>query len=339
MLYSAYSKADMAELVDAVDSKSTLGNRVLVRVRPSAHPRTLLHKRSVLYHRKLKTWISLMKTALHTLIFLIFLAPKIFAQDIKKSHEPLPLYYWDARPQHGFSNFGDALSEVLVERIIGRKVQVVTDPFNCPKKLLGMGSIMNYAQDDDVIWGTGVNGKASPHSYCFTTLDVRAVRGPLTRNFLLARGIECPEVYGDPTLLIPLYFPEFQKPDVPAYEYIIIPHFSDEYLFASLPNMVSAKEPWYIVIQKILNSKFVISSALSGVIVAEAFGIPARLLQIQNKLNTEDLFKYTDYYYGTNRFDFKYATSIEEALQMGGESLHTCDLQKLRNAFPFEYFQ
>ncbi len=249
-----------------------------------------------------------------------------------------PLFFWDARPQMGFSNFGDALSEALVERMVGRAVEVTRQPFECSKKLLGMGSIMNYAQDGDVIWGTGVNGKTPAHAYRFTDLDVRAVRGPLTREFLLKRGIACPEVYGDPTLLLPIYFPEFEKPETPSYDYVIVPHFSDEHLFKGMPNMISVKEPWDVVIRKILNSRFVIASALSGVIVAEAFGIPARLLQIENKSNTEDLFKYTDYYRGTNRWDFRYATSLEEALQMGGEPLPVCDLEKLQNAFPFELF-
>jgi len=201
-----------------------------------------------------------------------------------------------------------------------------------------MGSILSYAQNNDIIWGTGVNGKVAESAYHFTILDVRAVRGPLTREFLIKRGIVCPEVYGDPTLLLPIYFPEFKKSVNPAYDYIIVPHFSDEYLFTDMPNMVSAKESWDVVVRKILDSKFVIASALSGVIVAEAFGIPARLLQIENKISTEDLVKYTDYYHGTNRFNFKYATSIEEALSMGGEPLPICDLEKLRQAFPFELF-
>jgi len=269
--------------------------------------------------------------------FIVSNLHSIFAQTEGSIKGPA-LFYWDARPQLGFANFGDALSEALVERMLGGQISIAKQPFNGQKKLLGMGSIMNYAQDCDVIWGTGVNGKSPEKSYQFTTLDVRAVRGPLTRDFLKRRGISCPEVYGDPTLLLPIYFPEFQKSATPSYEYLIIPHFSDEHLFAGNPNMISVKEPWNKVVEKILNSKFVISSALSGVIVAEAFGIPARLLQIDNKSNTEDLFKYQDYYFGTCRFDFKYATSIEEALKMGGESLPVCDLDNLSRAFPFELF-
>lgn len=258
--------------------------------------------------------------------------------DTGDSPNALPLFFWDARPQHGFSNFGDALSEALVERIVGHKILVTNKPFELQRKLLGIGSILNYAQDNDIIWGTGVNGKTPEKAYTFTSLDVRAVRGPLTRDFLLRRGIDCPEIYGDPTLLLPIYFPEYKKPADPANDYVIIPHYSDEHLFANMPNMISVREPWDVVVQKILDSKFVIASALSGVIVAEAFGIPARLLQIENKGNTEDLFKYTDYYFGTNRYNFQYAASIEEALQMGGEPLPTCDLEKLRQAFPFELY-
>jgi pyruvyltransferase len=274
--------------------------------------------------------------------YLMFITSQIvFAQEqeFNNLHPNPSLFYWDARPQLGFTNFGDALSEALIERMLGCKIQIADRPFDGQRKLLGIGSIMNYAQDNDIIWGTGVNGKSSENAYRFTTLDIRAVRGPLTRDFLLNRGIACPEIYGDPTLLFPLYFPEFHKPAMPSNDYVIIPHYSDEYLFADFPNTISVKEHWSVVIEKILDSKLVISSALSGIIIAEAFGIPARLLQIENKSNTEDLFKYKDYYYGTKRFDFKYATSIEEALQMGGESLPICDLEKLSQAFPFELFE
>lgn len=251
----------------------------------------------------------------------------------------IPLFFWDARPRMGFSNFGDALSVSVVEKILGKSITTTTNPSINQKKLLAIGSIVNYAKDGDVLWGTGINGKYPQRSdYDFNNLDVRAVRGPLTRKRLLEMGIPCPEVYGDPTLLLPILFPEFQIPSSPSQEYIVIPHFSDEALFKHLPNMVSVKEEWETVVKKILDSKFVISSALSGVIVAEAFGIPARLIISPNENNTETIFKYSDYYFGTNRNNYRYATSIEEALEMGGEPLPECDLQKLLEAFPYDQF-
>ena len=51
-----------------------------------------------------------------------------------------------------------------------------------------------------IIWGAGViddkaNLPAKP-------LKVLAVRGPLSRKYLLKKGIECPEIYGDPAMLM-----------------------------------------------------------------------------------------------------------------------------------------
>lgn len=103
--------------------------------------------------------------------------------------------------------------------------------------------------------------------------------------------------------------------------------------------MVSVKEDWQVVVAKILDSKFVISSALSGVIVAEAFGFPARLIISPNENNTETIFKYSDYYYGTKRFDYRFATSVEEALEMSGEPMPVCDLEQLLQAFPYDLFR
>ncbi len=64
---------------------------------------------------------------------------------------------------------------------------------------------------------------------------MRAVRGPLTRQFLMDMGIDCPKIYGDPALLLPKLFPEFKKSENPTKEYIIIPHHSDEHLFINHP--------------------------------------------------------------------------------------------------------
>jgi len=243
----------------------------------------------------------------------------------------LPLYYYQEKH---FTNFGDFLSKKLMERIVGGNIRIAK--IN-ERKFLCIGSILILARTHDVLWGTGMNAKRMDN-YHFTDLDIRAVRGPLTRNFIMSRfGIDCPEVYGDPGLLVPYFFPEFKKPQNPANEYVIVPHYKDNDLFPKeeYPNVVYPTERWDIVIKKILNSKFVISGSLHGLIIAEAFGIPARYLRVSEY---EPLFKYQDYYLGTNRLDFKYATSVDEALELGGEPPFECDLEKLYEAFPFEFW-
>lgn len=246
---------------------------------------------------------------------------------MKISGEELPLYRWDPIT---WDNFGDALSQPLVERILGRSIKMTHGgPHN---KVLAIGSILHSAIDGDTVWGSGIMTGWFPKT--IHRLDVRAVRGPLTRDILLSRGIKCPPVYGDPALLFGILFPEFTVE--PKRDYIIIPHASEIGLFSSDPNFVSPTEPWQTIVQKIVESKFVIATSLHGIIVAEAYGIPARMLLATNQ---SQFFKYQDYYHGTGRPNFKYATSIQEAFEMGGEEPPKCNLQALLNSFPYDLWK
>lgn len=248
----------------------------------------------------------------------------------------IPLYWWKPKENTAYegTNFGDELSAAVIEKIINKPVTraLPTDHF----KLLGIGSIIQFAKDHDVIWGSGMNGKDLKWKrYPFQVLDVRAVRGPLTQQFLINLGIKAPAVFGDPALLLPFLFPEFQVSLKPKYKYSVIPHISEIEHLLKNKNVVLPTAPWRTVVEKILQSEFVISSSLHGIIVAEAFGIPARFLRLTNN---EPDFKYADYYLGTGRPSFTAARSISEALEMGGEPSPTCDLDALLNAFPYEYF-
>lgn len=250
----------------------------------------------------------------------------------------LAFFWWK---EGDFVNFGDYISCKLVERILGKSVYCYNKKSpNQVKKLLASGSIYYFANEGDVIWGSGINGKKMKRSdYSFNQLDIRSVRGPLTRDFLMKTfKIDVPEIYGDPALLFPFFFPEFKKAENPEHEHLIIAHYHDISHFIDDDNIciVHATEPWDQIVKAILNSKFVISTALHGVILAEAYGIPARLLRLGE---TEPLFKFVDYYEGTGRPNFNFATSVEEALLMGGEPPIQCDLQEIYNAFPFEYWQ
>ena len=251
-----------------------------------------------------------------------------------EEYEGLPLFCWRELP---FENFGDYISWKLVERIVDSPIHAIRKKRVFEKKLFAIGSILYFATDGDIIWGSGINGKTlSKEHYIFSNLDIRAVRGPKTRQFLTENfHIHCPEIYGDPALLFPHFFPEFKRKKDPKYDYIIIPHYSEILQFPKNESqeVVYPIDPWDEVVEKILDSKFVISSSLHGVILAEAYGIPARYLRTSEN---ESLFKYEDYYEGTGRPNFQFAKSVDEALLMGGEPPIICDLAKLYEAFPFE---
>ncbi len=255
---------------------------------------------------------------------------------LSDSFDGLPLYYWQ---QKDLVNFGDYLSVKIVERIIDGPVTIFRKTNTPKKKLLALGSLLYFANTGDVLWGTGSNNKyTNPSDYNFKSLDVRAVRGPLTKAFLEEEfGIECPEIYGDPALLFPYLFPEFRRKKEPKHPYIIIPHLYEISSFSKEngEHIVHPTEPWNEVIEKILDSEFVISGSLHGIIVAEAFGIPARYVRLSEK---EPLFKYVDYYLATGREGCSFATSVEEALNMGGEAPVIFDPERLYDSFPFEFW-
>lgn len=239
--------------------------------------------------------------------------------------------YWWSGSKEG-TNFGDDLSRVIVERILGRSLKIGSLETN-KKLLFSAGSILHFARTNDVIWGSGFREIPLLENR-FAYVDVRAVRGPRTREFLLRMGINCPEIYGDPAILMSSLFPEFKKQE-PIYDYIIIPNIGEMRCFMAYTNVVLPTLPWYEIIKKITQSRLVISSSLHGLIVAESFGIPARLLKMTW---VEPLLKYQDYYESSGRYNFSYATSVQDAIQMGGEEPGYIDREQLLEVFPWDYF-
>ncbi|NLP84323.1 polysaccharide pyruvyl transferase family protein [Microbacterium sp. CFH 90308] len=226
-------------------------------------------------------------------------------------------------------NFGDLLGPIVVE---GLRPQV---PPPARRRLVAVGSILHLAEDGDVVWGTGRNGKIPVDRHTFHSLDVRAVRGPLTRDFLLGRGIEVPETYGDPGLLIPFVMPELSQPRVRSGVTVIM-NFNDarerSVPGSNIPSQIrvlSARSPVKTCLRAISESEFVIGSSLHAIVVADALGIPARLV----RSSREPLFKYEDYFSGTRR-DLSFAATIGDALRMGPHEPLTFDLSELLDSFP-----
>ena len=242
------------------------------------------------------------------------------------------LFYWV--PSGNRLNFGDHLGKVIVSKILADHNHFLEEETDVSRTLFGVGSVLHFAKNNDVVWGSGINGKVGMNENRFETLDVRAVRGPLTRAFLMERGIEVPAIYGDPALLMPTLFPgRFIRN--PQSEYVIVPNLHDIDIAAkaNLQNVISPLNMWNRCIEDILQGELVIASSLHGLIIAEAYGLPARYLRLSQE---EYIFKYNDYTMGTGRGEIEAANSVEEALEMGGMPPPVFDAGRLIASFPFD---
>ncbi len=218
----------------------------------------------------------------------------------KKS--PIRLFWWSepflmGKPKE---NFGDLLGKYLVEKIADTSVVFVN-----PRKwhfkdyfepiYATAGSILAHVNRHCVVWGSGIILKdqvVKPATFL-------AVRGPQTRKRLLEQGYKVPEVYGDPALLLPLYYnPPIEK----KYILGIVPHYNDfkavqqgyqnskDVLIIDLmTNDVEATTDLFLSCERI------VSSSLHGLIVAHAYGIPAVWVQFSDKLFGDGI-KFRDYF-------------------------------------------
>lgn len=215
--------------------------------------------------------------------------------------DKIPLFYWSkTRFQGGgLENYGDLLSLFIVEKLSGREV-VWTKPYRGRlfwkrnKVLLGAGSIIQFARKGSVVWGSGIISREDPiHSARFL-----AVRGPLTRERVLNSGFECPKVYGDPGLLLPVLYPvEPLKSGLVG----LVPHYVDykralawntEDQMKVIPLLTSSVQS---TTREICGCELVLSSSLHGLIIAHAYSIPAVWIRLSDNLFGDDV-KFEDYF-------------------------------------------
>jgi len=179
------------------------------------------------------------------------------------------------RPQCG-RNWGDDINYWFLKEIITEPFRLYNESPVAFRKndenYLVIGSTISLlAKNSSIIWGAGciTDQKALPA----IPKKILAVRGPLTRMYLHRLGIECPEIYGDPALLLPLHY----KPVVEKkYKLGLIHHVSEKPFCIPGCHLISMSEygKWTDVIDEICSCEMVASSSLHGLIVAEAYGIP-----------------------------------------------------------------
>lgn len=203
-----------------------------------------------------------------------------------------PVYaFWCRHPSR--RNFGDALTPWLVKRIVGQHPTFVAPDAPVDKYLL-VGSIAGYAGERSTLWGAGI---VSRDEVLSPLASFRAVRGPLTRARALECGADCPEVYGDPALLLPRFHRSAQ---VPRGGVGVVPHYLDKAQLearwrpSAELRLIDIQGPIEDVIDSIASCELVISSSLHGIITAHAYGVPAVWVEFGD-LRFGDRSKFRDY--------------------------------------------
>jgi pyruvyltransferase len=186
-------------------------------------------------------------------------------------------------------NFGDILTPYLLDYF---NIKYNHTDINVAE-IICIGSIARHAKDNTIVLGSGMinsrKEKLNPNA------NWRFVRGPYTRQQVIKSGGECPEIYGDPALLLPLFCEESIK----EYDVGFVPHFVDY-------NVVKDQFPNHKVINVVNNNplevakeitkcRSIISSSLHGIIAAHAYGIPAAWALSINGIKGNNV-KFEDHY-------------------------------------------
>ena len=257
------------------------------------------------------------------------------------------IYTWDYKIKP--YNWGDFVNVKLAELISTKTI--IPYKYSYKKGTISMmGSILPWAIDKNtIIWGSGTLSSQDPlWNTIEKPLSVRAVRGPLTRQLLLSRGIDCPEVYGDPALL----FPRFYSPNVEKrYKFGVILHVSTQANSAVYSKLnailggnmliINLKQfsSWNSFIDDICSCNTILSSSLHGIIIADAYEIPNAWISLDEN-HPDNNFKFKDYYLSVGKditqplnFDTMTSEQIQDCVQHWRKP--NIDLDKLLSVCPF----
>lgn len=230
------------------------------------------------------------------------------------------LFYWNCSP-----NLGDVLSPYILRRLLRREMHWVAP--GDQNKFLGIGSILTdetLYSSGNIVWGSGTltPKMLSPIAYKFPlrrlgrSLKTRiklilqpniilAVRGPRTRTLLEHAGFACPEVFGDPAVLMPRFYqPKVTGKRLPIG---IILHHSQAH-YAKIANRdgiriisIERKSESEIeaFVDEVCSCEKIFTTSLHGLIIAQAYGVPVQWIELQGTpIHEEASHKFFDYFEG-----------------------------------------
>lgn len=246
---------------------------------------------------------------------------------------------------HNNNNWGDIFTPVLVQCITGKKPLLANHIINIQKKPIFsvVGSVLSdYSEENVIVWGSGFISATS--KFKVRPKKICAVRGPLTRNLIIKQGMECPEIYGDPALLFPLYYqPDSHK----QYLLGVVPHRLDKAshlltIFESNPDIliIDITKGIYNVVNDINRCNQIASSSLHGIIIADAYAIPSIWIKFSEKIIGGG-FKFRDYFMSVGRQDrepfiISKFTTLQDVFDKFYDYEIDIDLNKLLDVCPFK---
>ena len=233
------------------------------------------------------------------------------------------LYWFNKEGKYG--NFGDELGPYIIKKLSGKEIYQIPMPrssiklilaylkgiflgyykigickavlktfFLKGKYIISVGSIIGWGSGKRIVWGSGIlfaNEKIDNGEFV-------AIRGKYTQERLKELGYKYPDVFGDPALLLPIVYPISSEkkhklglvPHHTQYEHFA--HFEDK-LGIKVINLIGDIES---IINEIGSCENIISSSLHGVIVAQAYNIPALWYEYPKiKWHGENI-KFLDYF-------------------------------------------
>lgn len=231
------------------------------------------------------------------------------------------MHYWDDEV-----NIGDQLSPYLIQKITGRRCFSARSY----EGFYAIGSILNrqVLLTDSVVWGSGTltrdafrtkRIKIFPITRSIPKIlrrmrpevqkaDIRAVRGPRTRELIINAGFQCPDVFGDPAILMPrFYIPK----SLPASKAGLILHHTQESDatrklaencgFKAISIFRKGADQLESFVDELCSCEKVFSTSLHGIILAQAYGIPAQWIRVENTpIHKDEDHKFADYFGGVN---------------------------------------
>lgn len=197
-------------------------------------------------------------------------------------------------------NVGDKITPYLIRKIFNDEPVISDDP---PRWFIA-GSIAHHVKNGDIVCGVGSFDVAPVPRF----VDAIGVRGPLTAKVL---GVEC--LYGDGGLLLPYYY---RPPKTVRKGIGVVPHYVDYALARDMgcPNVIDVRQDVESFVNEISRYELIAASSLHGIVIAEAYGIPAVRISFPTSTSIASFrFKHKDYYLGTDR-ELPLLVSVDNAL-------------------------